>query len=215
MFYTTWYETCGTGLSTLQRSLIALEHTTANQRGYSPDLIPALLQTPAYARAVLSVCVSVLQIPDDTEETVTALLQRHTILDAPGRRFHLLIGETALLRKVGAADVMADQVRFLLEILATRENVEIGIVPLDSELVAPAANFVIPDESIVDIETVTGFVTATGAEEIASAVRTFDLIATVAAYDDGARVILNRALATHVIGCSQAALTSNIGQGSP
>ncbi|GEM34120.1 hypothetical protein NN3_51270 [Nocardia neocaledoniensis NBRC 108232] len=72
-------------MASLQRSLIDLEDATTNQRGYSYDLIPGLLQTSAYARAVISACVSALEVPDDTEDTVTARLHRQAVLDAPER----------------------------------------------------------------------------------------------------------------------------------
>ncbi|MGW4632899.1 DUF5753 domain-containing protein [Nocardia sp. NPDC004415] len=197
MSYTSYYETCDDGLATLQRSLVDLEDATTNQRGYSADLIPGLLQTPAYARAVISACVSALEVPDDTEDTVTARLHRQALLDAPDHRFRLLFSEAALLRTVGSPLVMASQIRFLREILAARTNVEIGIIPITATFVTPATLFVINDLVSVDIETVTGAVTATSVEDVALAARSFDRLAAQAAYGEDARTILNRALATH------------------
>ncbi|MFE6926077.1 DUF5753 domain-containing protein [Nocardia sp. NPDC057663] len=197
MFYTSWYETCSGGLASLKRSLVLLDHTATNRRVYSADMVPVFLQTPDYAGAVLSACASVLQVPDDAGDAATALLQRKAILDSPSHRFRLLMGEAALLRTVGSPTVMAAQTQFLLETLETRKNVEIGLLPLDSQLHTPATNFDISDQAAVDIATVTGFVTATSAEEIALAERTFDLLAAEAAYGHDARVLLNRAQSTH------------------
>jgi len=195
--YTSYYETCDDGLASLQRSLIDLEDATTNQRGYSSDLVPGLLQTSAYARAVISACVSALEVPDDTEDTVTARLHRQALLDAPDRRFRLLFGEAALLRTVASSLVMASQIRFLREILAARPNMEIGIVPINAAFVTPATHFIINDLMSVDIETVTGTVTTTSVEDITLAERSFDRLAAQAAYGDDARTILNRALTAH------------------
>lgn len=82
MSYGSHYETCDGGLATLQRSFVDLEDANTNQRGYRCDLTPGLLQTPTYARTVISTIVSALEVPDDTEDTVTARLYQQAVLDA-------------------------------------------------------------------------------------------------------------------------------------
>lgn len=199
MTYSSWYNaTDNAGLETLQRSLIDIEADTKYQRSHSPEILPGLVQTLDYARAILSKCTAVLGLPDDSEATATARMQRQAVLDAPGHRFHLLIGEAALRRTVGDHAVMAAQIRQLGDILTSRDNLEIGIIPLDAEFIGQADNFVIHDESAVAIETVTGSVETSGADEIALAVRTFDLLAGQARYGEHARALLDRALAEHV-----------------
>ncbi|MFE7719522.1 hypothetical protein ACFU44_10800 [Nocardia rhizosphaerihabitans] len=59
---------------------------------------------------------------------------------------------------------------------------------IGTEFVASATNVAITNGTRVDIETVTGKITA---EDIALAVRTFDLLATQAVYGDDACTILN------------------------
>ncbi|MGS2809252.1 MULTISPECIES: DUF5753 domain-containing protein [Nocardia] len=199
MSYSSWYDaTDNTGLETLQRSLIDIEAETKYQRSHSPEILPGLVQTLDYARAILTKCSAALGLPDDSEATATARMQRQAVLDAPGHRFHLLIGEAALRRTVGSHAIMAAQIRQLGDILTTRDNVEIGIIPLDAEFIGQADNFVIHDETAVAIETVTGSVETTGADEIALALRTFDLLADQAFYGEHARALLDRALAEHI-----------------
>ncbi|MFE7719520.1 Scr1 family TA system antitoxin-like transcriptional regulator [Nocardia rhizosphaerihabitans] len=60
MSYTSWDPSPVGGLGTPQRSLITIEGTATTQRGYSPDIVTGLLQTPAYAHALVSSCMSVL-----------------------------------------------------------------------------------------------------------------------------------------------------------
>lgn len=199
MPYSSWYDaTDNTGLETLQRSLIDIEADTKYQRSHSPEILPGLVQTVDYARAILTKCSAALGLPDDSEATATARMQRRAVLDAPGHRFHLLIGEAALRRTVGSHAIMATQIRQLGDILTSRDNVEIGIIPLDAEFIGQADNFVIHDETAVAIETVTGSLETTGADEIALALRTFDLLAGQARYGEHARALLDRALTEHV-----------------
>ncbi len=198
MSYSSWYAVADDGLETLQRSLIDIEADTKHQRSYSPEILPGLVQTLDYARAILSKCTTVLGVPDDSEATAAVRTQRQAVLDAPGHRFHLLIGEAALRRTVGSHAIMAAQIRQLGDILTSRDNVEIGIIPLDAEFIGQANNFVIHDDTGVAIETVTGSVETSGADEIALAVRTFDLLAGQARYGEHARALLDRALAEHV-----------------
>ncbi|MEU3010075.1 Scr1 family TA system antitoxin-like transcriptional regulator [Nocardia asteroides] len=120
------------------------------------------------------------------------------MLDALGHRFHLLIGEAALRRTVGSHAIMAAQIRQLGDILTHRDNVEIGIIPLDAEFIRQADNFVVHDDTGVAIETVTGSVETSGADEIALAVSAFDLLAGQARYGEHARALLDRALTKHV-----------------
>ncbi|MFC9964360.1 DUF5753 domain-containing protein [Nocardia ignorata] len=198
MSYSSWYAAADDGLEPLQRSLIDIESETKYQRSYSPEILPGLVQTLAYARTILSKCTTVLGVPDDSEATAAVRMQSQAVLDAPGHRFHLLIGEAALRRTVGSHAIMAAQIRKLGDILTSRDNVDIGIIPLDAEFIGQADNFVIHDETGVDIETVTGSVETSGADEIALAVRTFDLLTDQARYGEHARALLDRALAEHV-----------------
>ncbi|WP_052314472.1 DUF5753 domain-containing protein [Nocardia thailandica] len=197
MSYSSWYAVADDGLEPLQRSLIDIEAETKHQRSYSSEILPGLVQTLDYARAILSKCTTVLGVPDDSEATAAVRMQRQAVLDAPGHRFHLLIGEAALRRTVGSHAIMAAQIRQLADILTSRDTVDIGIIPLDAEFIGQADNFVIHDESSVDIETVTGSVETSGADEIALAVRTFELLADQARYGEHARALLDRALAEH------------------
>lgn len=159
--------------------------------------VPFALQTLDYARAILTKCSTVLELPGDSEATAAVRLQRQTVLDLPGHRFHMLIGEEALLRTVGNAEIMTAQIRSLTQTLPERDHVKIGIIPLNAEFTAPTTNFVTQESTGVDIEAVTGAVEATDEKEIALAGRTFDLLATQAVYGQDARAILDLALAGH------------------
>lgn len=197
MANTTWNDVTDGGLETLQRSLIPIEADTKDQRGYGPDIIPGLLQTHDYARAILTKCSVVLDLDDDSEATAIARLERQTVLDLPDHQFHLLIGEAALRLTVGSSEVMAAQIRKLGDILTLRDHIKIGIIPLNAEFVAPAINFVLHDETSADSEGISGPIENTETPEVELHTRTFELLATTAVYGEEAAAILARALASH------------------
>ncbi|RMI32691.1 transcriptional regulator [Nocardia stercoris] len=197
MSYSSWYTTCATGLAPLQRSLIVLEDRAELLREWNPELVNGLLQTEAYARSVLDRCIGILGVPEDLNAVVQARMQRQEILDREGHRFRILIGEGALRRVVGNHTLMAGQLSHLLTILESRPHVEIGVVPMTAEFLAPTPAFSIRDDIAVDTETVSGEVVTTSADDVALAARTFELLSTTAVFGSKARDLIARALAEH------------------
>jgi hypothetical protein len=94
-------------------------------RWWEPLLIPGLLQTGDYARAVLG------WGPDDggdLDERVTARLDRQAILDRESPpEVWILLGEPVLAYQVGDAAVMRKQIEHLAE-MAARPQVTIQVV---------------------------------------------------------------------------------------
>jgi transcriptional regulator with XRE-family HTH domain len=96
---------------------------------FEHSLIPGLLQTEAYARAVLEM------FPDATEDIVrerlAGRLSRQAILDRddpPPPVVVALIDQSAILREIGGADVMRAQLVHLAE-MSRRPNVTVQIIP--------------------------------------------------------------------------------------
>ncbi|NKX91223.1 DUF5753 domain-containing protein [Nocardia coubleae] len=197
MSYTSIYDHTIDGLAPLQRSLIAIEERVTQQRAWNPDIVIGLVQTEDYARAILSECFGVLEVPDDLDETVAARMKRQQILDRDERDFHFLIGESALHHVVGSSEIMAEQILALRDQLDARPHVRIGIVPLNARFVGPAPEFVLHDTARVESETATGEVVATSSRDVALAARLFDRLHGQAVYGQDATVVLTRVLALH------------------
>jgi transcriptional regulator with XRE-family HTH domain len=109
------------------RPFAGKEPDAADIRGFEPLIVPGLLQTPAYARAILSIG----QRPDWVERAVAARLERQKILfrDEPDPpRLWIVVDEAAIRRQVGGPEVMREQLGHLLDV-AVRYNVEIQVVP--------------------------------------------------------------------------------------
>lgn len=97
-------------------------------RWWEPLLVPGLLQTADYARAVFDAWQAI-DGESTTDELVAARLARQAILDRPSPpSFWALIDETVLHRSVGDPKVMHDQLVHLAE-MSERPRVNIEVVP--------------------------------------------------------------------------------------
>ncbi|MFC9678429.1 Scr1 family TA system antitoxin-like transcriptional regulator [Streptomyces sp. NPDC056948] len=98
-------------------------------RQYSPLLIPGLLQTPAYARAVFRAYRPTAPA-DVIEELVTARVDRSRILDDPTRPLlWTVLDEAALRRQTGGRQVMAEALRHVTALMR-RNRVIVQVLPL-------------------------------------------------------------------------------------
>lgn len=82
---------------------------------YECNIIAGLLQTPEYARAVISAAQPPYS-PDDVERTVTARLARQSVFERdPAPSMHVVLEEAPLRRQVGGTMVWRQQLERLLE----------------------------------------------------------------------------------------------------
>ncbi|WP_405138254.1 DUF5753 domain-containing protein [Nocardia sp. NBC_01388] len=199
MRYNSWYDTCPTGLGPLQQSILAEEARTRLIRDWQPGAIIGLLQTQRYARAILHACITVLDIPNDLDTVVAARMRRQQILDRDGHEFRFLIGEWVLYRTVGTHAIMGEQLAHLLDAMGN-PRLSLGIVPMDAEFRAPAAQFVIHDNSEVSSEAVGGEIIIDDPEGIALHANTFQILSGQAVFDNDARQLITKALQAHHTG---------------
>lgn len=119
-----------------------LQHSATTIYEYGVVLVPGLLQTDGYARALISSSRHVK--PEVAERRIELRLLRPPLLtrsDPPA--FHVVLDEAILHRMVGGPKVMAGQLSHLLEV-ATLPNVTIQIMPFDhGEYAAMGAPFVV------------------------------------------------------------------------
>ncbi|MFH9136184.1 Scr1 family TA system antitoxin-like transcriptional regulator [Streptomyces sp. NPDC017524] len=99
-------------------------------RQYAAHVVPGLLQTPAYAKALLSASRS-LRDDEHLEERLAARLGRQTRLTGPDRpELWIILDEAVLRRPVGGSTVMRDQLEHLLR-LAEEPNITVQVLPFD------------------------------------------------------------------------------------
>lgn len=95
---------------------IGLETDAESLRVYEPQMIPGLLQTRAYAEALISGALPEVP-PSDIEKRVNVRSRRQDRVNSPDNPLRLwaVIDESALRRVVGDKQVMIDQLEHLVE----------------------------------------------------------------------------------------------------
>ncbi|MFJ1894627.1 helix-turn-helix transcriptional regulator [Streptomyces sp. NPDC088115] len=107
---------------------IDYEKTADYIRSCQNNLIAGLLQTPDYARAILSAPPSTLD-GEAIDDLVTARMKRQEILRSPEPpRLCVIEGEAALRLQVGGAQVMRRQLDHLAA-MTEQPNVDVQIIP--------------------------------------------------------------------------------------
>ncbi len=136
-----------------------LEPTASSIRKYEAELVPGLLQTEDYARAIYRAFQPDAQ-DGEIERRVAVRMERQAMVDSAQSRLHAVINEAALLRRIGGPEVMAAQLAKLRK-AAERPEVTIDVLPLSAGAHAAMngsfaiVDFENPDEdpSMVYVET--------------------------------------------------------------
>jgi hypothetical protein len=106
-------------------SFIALESEADTIRNWEPVVIPGLLQTEAYMRALFATA----RRRQDVDRATTLRLSRQRRLTGDDPiQLVALIDESVIRRRIGGATVMAEQLRHLLT-MSELPNVRLGMCP--------------------------------------------------------------------------------------
>ncbi|PZG43084.1 hypothetical protein C1I98_18910 [Spongiactinospora gelatinilytica] len=161
-------------------------------RSWDPLLIPGLLQTDDYARAVIA---GDLTRPRDVADRVAARKTRQLILDRDDPpEVWVLIDEGVIRRLIGTPAIMAAQLDRLLE-LAGRPNITIQVVPFGATTTAGMmSGFIIAEldggQTAVSIESAGEGMVSVNAEHVSAVSRRYDrLRAEAHRPDDSLRLI--------------------------
>jgi transcriptional regulator with XRE-family HTH domain len=124
-----WWHHYGDILPQWFRAYVDLEAVATLIRAYEGQLVPGLLQTEDYMRAVIGGAY-LNDAPEEVEHRVALRVTRQTLLErADGPRLWAVVDEAALRRPVGGPEVMRGQLERLIE--ATKlPNVTLQILPL-------------------------------------------------------------------------------------
>jgi transcriptional regulator with XRE-family HTH domain len=103
-------------------------------RSWDPLLVPGLLQTEDYARAVFR--ADLVSSEQEVEERLSARMQRKLILEKGNPpELWLLMDEGVVRRCIGSREVMCEQLSYLVAV-AGRLNVTVQLVPQDTPCTA-------------------------------------------------------------------------------
>jgi len=110
---------------------ISFEAEARSVRNYESLFVPGLLQTEGYARAVIR-GVLPLASDGDVERRTEARMQRQGVLRRKNPlRLWAIVDEAVLHRRVGGAEVMAEQLQTLVE-AARQPHITLQVIPFAS-----------------------------------------------------------------------------------
>jgi transcriptional regulator with XRE-family HTH domain len=111
------------------RDWVEAEREASSLRWWEPLLVPGLLQTADYARAILRVGPDTSE--DTLEDLVSARIERQSILDRPQPpELWAVVDEAVLHRLIGSPKIMHDQLLHLAD-TSCRPNITVQVVPAE------------------------------------------------------------------------------------
>jgi len=184
------------GLHRLQEEVGQKARRTVLTRVFQPTMIPGLLQTPEYARAVFSQPLSMAGT--DVAQAVRARLDRQAVLFDAEKNFHFVITEAALRWRMGGTATMAAQADRIAN-LSTLGNVRLGLLPWTVSVPqVPINAFTMRDEREVSVESFTTHRSISEPRDVRFHLEIFQLFADAAIYGDEARAFLAELTREHV-----------------
>lgn len=110
-FFVRWLEDLESKYADYFAAVAELERDASEIKQYGAQLVPGLLQTPGYARAVFRAARTNFT-RDELDRTVTNRMERGQLLHEPGGPVAwTLLDEAVLRRRVGGPTVMTEQLR--------------------------------------------------------------------------------------------------------
>ena len=139
-----WWEEYGDNLSPDYQQFIGLEDEASSIAIWHVDVLPGLLQTPAYAKHIIGSYSQIEPVtPAMVDRLVKVRMRRQQVLDREsGVELSVVLDESVLLRRVGDDSVMYEQLE-RLALDADRPNLELRILPLDGKHPIFGESFVI------------------------------------------------------------------------
>jgi transcriptional regulator with XRE-family HTH domain len=122
-----WWNNYSALFSGELRRLFGLEQGAQGVREFETLLIPGLLQTKEYARAIMRSEPTIRKV--EVEQRVEARLRRQERLHGSDPlEVSVILSEAALRQQIGGTDVLRGQLDHLLKLIE-QENIEIRIIP--------------------------------------------------------------------------------------
>ncbi|MET9801947.1 helix-turn-helix transcriptional regulator [Streptomyces sp. NPDC006368] len=151
---TGWWHAYRGVLPPQYRDFISLESQACTARTLETSVVPGLLQTPDYARAVTRAALEGLPAVTVDSLVEVRIARQEVLRGDPPLRLEAVLDEAVLRRQVGGPGVMREQLRRLVE-LAALPQVRLQVLPFTvGEYVGLSGPFVIfsfPNISDLDV----------------------------------------------------------------
>ncbi|MFJ3218110.1 helix-turn-helix domain-containing protein [Kitasatospora sp. NPDC086801] len=192
--YVEWRRLTRTGLRRLQESAVPLYERTRHFRSYSSRVVPGVLQTEAYATALLATVADFRRTPNDVAEAVKARLARSRVIRTGHHRFAILVEESVLYYRLGGVETMTEQLKHLLAVMSL-PAVSFGVIPFTAaRTMWPVETFNVFDDAEAGAELLSAQVTLTVPSEVGLYVQAFDRLMGFAVHGAQVRNLITRAI---------------------
>ncbi|MDS1268710.1 helix-turn-helix transcriptional regulator [Lipingzhangella sp. LS1_29] len=190
--YASWRRQLAYGTRPRQLAFADQERAARHMRILETACIPGLLQTPAYARAMIRRGMRLHNTPNDLEDAVQARMDRQAILETSGQSVEFLLWEPALQVRLCEPTDHAEQLTDLARRIA-HEKLDIGIISIAARIdLVPAHGFWVFDSHLVLVETVSAELSLTDEDAIRPYLAVFRELSQVAARGQAALRIIER-----------------------
>ncbi|MFJ4907799.1 helix-turn-helix domain-containing protein [Streptomyces sp. NPDC093249] len=194
--YVHWRKLHRHGMRRAQEEVVPLYERTRHFRVYCSNVVPGMLQTQAYATALLSTIAAFQETPDDSETAAASRVERSRVLREGDHRFGFLLEETVLRYRIGDDATMAGQLGYLLAVMAL-PNVSLGVIPFTARRrVWPLEAFYLFDGRQASVELLTAAVNVTAPSEVATYAKAFSELSGIAVHGAAARALVSEAISS-------------------
>jgi hypothetical protein len=195
-----WWHQYGDALPDWFKVAVGLEESSSLIRAYEPQVVPGLLQTEGYVRAITAASFPSAG-EEESERRVALRLARQDLLKRPAPpEYWVVLEETVLRRPIGGRDVMRGQLERLIE-AAAQPSITIQVLPFAAgwhpAMYGMFNIFRFPDNAIPDVvysEALTSAYYLNKPEETTKYTEALDRMAAVAATPDKTVTILKKIL---------------------
>ncbi|MEU5992946.1 helix-turn-helix transcriptional regulator [Spirillospora sp. NPDC047418] len=184
-----WWDRYGDTMGPRQRLYADIESGAASIREYNDTTIPGLLQTPEFSAALVELKRVEGPLGFNLKKMTEARQRRQEgILSPEGPSYTVILDEVVLRRVNVPADIMAAQVRHLVQLGTSVSDLAIHVLPVDTYIKGvpiPQAAFSLysfPDPaapSMVVVETSSSDLPYTGKHEVEQHTKRYDLLSKV------------------------------------
>ncbi len=178
-------------VSTNQTTTGIREKNSRTIRAYYNQIIPGLLQSEDYIRAVFQGLV--LQGRGSLNELVKGRLKRQKILGSSRTSFTFVLSEGALRTCFGSVQVLKGQLKQIIQIIDTRPSAEIRVLPASKVLTRFVLDsFIIYDERTINIEVLKGELDLWTEEDVVYYVDTMNYLVSASLPPVASKEFINR-----------------------
>lgn len=178
-----WWHPYADTMSDAYLDYVIMESAASEIMTYEAQLIPDLLQTDEYARAIAAAEPGYVTHQQQEDAVAAKAVRRQAVLNE-SRRLSVILGEGALHQVVGGADVLAGQLSHLARLSDDAPAITLQVLPFSAGAHAGAGSGSLailrfpdaPSLGVVYLEALSGGVYLESQADVARYIRAFALL---------------------------------------